>query len=203
MWDAAASSKPKHCQQTSLPRQRKDSKWTRTSPDSWTACSPSWASWALPSKIGICFDKEILGRRRSHVADHVAGVHQVPDGGEGRAQGGVQVGRVMRNSHQKIRQNRNKYLTEYSSGWSIWTLFRKLMYFISCLIDIFLFLVWHLSNSIYNTYVFPVITIWNYDYEYQHSMDSKSLRSEFDAFDTDGNGLISKDEFMAVSELFA
>ena len=30
-------------------------------------------------------------------------------------------------------------------------------------------------------------------------MDSKSLRSEFDAFDTDGNGVISKDEFMAVS----
>ena len=31
------------------------------------------------------------------------------------------------------------------------------------------------------------------------SMDSKSLRSEFDAFDTDGNGVISKGEFMAVS----
>ena len=33
----------------------------------------------------------------------------------------------------------------------------------------------------------------------QFSMDSKSLRSEFDAFDTDGNGVISKQEFMAVS----
>jgi len=30
------------------------------------------------------------------------------------------------------------------------------------------------------------------------SMDSKSLRSEFDAFDTDGNGVISKGEFMAM-----
>ena len=33
----------------------------------------------------------------------------------------------------------------------------------------------------------------------QHtSMDTTSLKSEFDAFDTDGNGVISKDEFMAV-----
>ena len=29
-------------------------------------------------------------------------------------------------------------------------------------------------------------------------MDTTSLKSEFDAFDTDGNGVISKDEFMAV-----
>ena len=34
------------------------------------------------------------------------------------------------------------------TGWSNWTQLWKLKYFICCLIDLFLFLVWHLSNSI-------------------------------------------------------
>ena len=76
-------------------------KWTRTSPDSWIACSPSWASWDRRSKVKrIWWQREgIICRRRPHVADHVAGVHQVPGGGEGRAQGGVQGRTNVREGH--------------------------------------------------------------------------------------------------------
>ena len=38
-----------------------------------------------------------------------------------------------------------------STGWSNWTLLRKLKYFMCCLIDLFLFLVWHLSNRVWKT----------------------------------------------------
>ena len=51
---------------------------------------------------------------------------------------------------------------EESTGWSSWILSRKFQYFIWCLIDLFLFLEWHLSNSnsTYNTSISGVKSSW-------------------------------------------
>ena len=48
----------------------------------------------------------------------------------------------------------------YTTGWSNWTLLRKLKYFICCLIHLYLFLVWHPSNSIRNTSFSAVKCSW-------------------------------------------
>ena len=46
------------------------------------------------------------------------------------------------------------------TGWSSWTLLRKLKYFLCCLIDIFLFVVWHFENSIKKTAISGVKSSW-------------------------------------------
>ena len=60
-----------------------------------------------------------------------------------------------------ISRTRTRARGTYSTGWSNWILLRKLKHFICCLIvDIFLFLVWHPSNSIYNTSIAGVKSSW-------------------------------------------
>ena len=53
-----------------------------------------------------------------------------------------------------------------STGWSNWILLQKLKYFICCLIDLLLFWVWHLSNSIWNrnTLISSVKSSWTSPY---------------------------------------
>ena len=46
------------------------------------------------------------------------------------------------------------------TGWYNWILLRKLKYFICCLRDVFLFLVWHLSNSIWPISIYGVKSSW-------------------------------------------
>ena len=75
-----------------------------------------------------------------------------------------------------------------TTGWSNWVILRKLKYFTCCLRSLFLFLVCHLSNSIYNTsisgvkssctslYVTPVMGlryVWNF--RALHWFDKKKL----------------------------
>ena len=47
-----------------------------------------------------------------------------------------------------------------STGWSNWVLLRKLKYFTCCSKDLYLFIVWHLSNSIWNTSISGVKSSW-------------------------------------------
>ena len=111
----------------------------------------------------------------------MAGVHQVPGGGEGRAQGGVQGRTNGREGHLqdnlKIRDSSEIERFAKKAQQIKPTLKHESLHKLGKPFA---------EESLANP-------------EQQFSMDSKSLRSEFDAFDTDGNGVISKDEFMAVS----